>query len=52
MRSAEVIQACQETGSVYFVATGGAAALLAQCVVPGGCCLRRLGTNFTPYRGS
>ena len=27
--------ACQETGSVYFVATGGAAALLAQCVIAG-----------------
>lgn len=35
VRSAEVIRACQETGSVYFVATGGAAALLAQCVIAG-----------------
>lgn len=35
VRSAEVVQACQETGSVYFVATGGAAALLAQRVVSG-----------------
>lgn len=35
VRSAEVTQACQETGSVYFVATGGAAALLAQRVVAG-----------------
>ena len=31
-RSEEVRQACVETGSVYFVACGGAAALLAQCV--------------------
>lgn len=35
VRSAEVARACQETGSVYFVATGGAAALLAQCVIAG-----------------
>ena len=35
VRSAEVIRACQEPGSVYFVATGGAAALLAQCVIAG-----------------
>lgn len=35
VRSAEVIRACQETGSVYLVATGGAAALLAQCVIAG-----------------
>lgn len=35
VRSAEVIRACQETGSVYFAATGGAAALLAQCVIAG-----------------
>ena len=33
LRSDEVAHACQETGSVYFVATGGVAALLAQCVV-------------------
>lgn len=31
-RSREVHEACVETGSVYFVATGGAAAYLAQCV--------------------
>ena len=31
-RSPEVVQACKETGSVYFVATGGAAAFLAKCV--------------------
>ncbi|HIT45826.1 MAG TPA: fumarate hydratase C-terminal domain-containing protein [Candidatus Aphodovivens excrementavium] len=31
-RSEEVRQACVQTGSVYFVACGGAAALLAQCV--------------------
>lgn len=35
VRSPEVIEACKETGSVYFVATGGAAALLAQCVTAG-----------------
>lgn len=35
VRSAEVTRACKETGSVYFVATGGAAALLAQRVVSG-----------------
>lgn len=35
VRSAEVARACEETGSVYFVATGGAAALLARCVVAG-----------------
>ncbi len=34
-RSREVAQACQETGSVYFVTTGGAAALLSQCVMAG-----------------
>ncbi|AJC11686.1 fumarate hydratase [Berryella intestinalis] len=32
-RSAEVRRACMETGSVYFVAVGGAAAYLAKCVV-------------------
>ncbi len=31
-RSAEVRDACVQTGSVYFVAVGGAAAYLAQCV--------------------
>ena len=31
-RSAEVREACRETGSVYFVACGGAAAYLAKCV--------------------
>ena len=31
-RSKEVVDACKETGSVYFVATGGAAAFLAKCV--------------------
>ena len=31
-RSAEVRDACRETGSVYFVACGGAAAYLAKCV--------------------
>ncbi|MCL1798749.1 MAG: fumarate hydratase C-terminal domain-containing protein [Eggerthellaceae bacterium] len=31
-RSPEVAQACKETGSAYFVATGGAAAFLAKCV--------------------
>lgn len=31
-RSSEVRDACQHTGSVYFVACGGAAAYLAQCV--------------------
>ena len=35
VRSDEVVRACQETGSVYFVATGGVAALLAQCVISG-----------------
>ena len=35
VRSADVAAACQETGSVYFVATGGAAALLAQRVESG-----------------
>lgn len=35
VRSAEVARVCQETDSVYFVATGGAAALLAQCVIAG-----------------
>lgn len=35
VRSAEVRQACVDTGSVYFVATGGAAALLAQRVKSG-----------------
>lgn len=35
VRSAEVVETCKETGSVYFVATGGAAALLARCVVSG-----------------
>ena len=35
VRSADVAEACQETGSVYFVATGGAAALLAQRVESG-----------------
>ncbi len=32
-RSEEVIKACKEYSSVYFVATGEAAALMAQCVV-------------------
>ncbi|WP_139653488.1 FumA C-terminus/TtdB family hydratase beta subunit [Raoultibacter phocaeensis] len=31
-RSADVREACRETGSVYFVACGGAAAFLARCV--------------------
>lgn len=31
-RSAELKQACVETGSVYFAAVGGAAAFLAKCV--------------------
>ncbi|MEI3230043.1 MAG: fumarate hydratase C-terminal domain-containing protein [Gordonibacter pamelaeae] len=31
-RSAEVRDACSDTGSVYFVACGGAAAYLAKCV--------------------
>lgn len=31
-RSAEVREACRRTGSVYFVACGGAAAYLAKCV--------------------
>ena len=35
VRSQAVIDACVETGSVYFVATGGAAALLAQRVESG-----------------
>ncbi|MDO4589953.1 MAG: fumarate hydratase C-terminal domain-containing protein [Slackia sp.] len=35
VRSDDVVRACRETGSVYFVATGGAAALLARCVVRG-----------------
>lgn len=35
VRSEEVRRACVETGSVYLVATGGAAALLAQRVVAG-----------------
>lgn len=35
VRADEVARACKETGSVYFVATGGAAALLARCVVSG-----------------
>lgn len=35
VRSADVAAACQETCSVYFVATGGAAALLAQRVESG-----------------
>ncbi|MDO5042648.1 MAG: fumarate hydratase C-terminal domain-containing protein [Slackia sp.] len=35
VRGQEVVRACRETGSVYFVATGGAAALLARCVVSG-----------------
>lgn len=35
VRSQAVIDACVETGSVYFVATGGAAALLAQRVEAG-----------------
>ncbi len=35
VRSQAVIDACIETGSVYFVATGGAAALLAQRVESG-----------------
>lgn len=33
VRSEAVREACSRTGSVYFVATGGAAALLARCVV-------------------
>ncbi len=33
VRGPEVKEACVRTGSVYFVATGGAAALLARCVV-------------------
>lgn len=32
-RSAEVVQAMQEQGCVYFAATGGAAALIAQSIV-------------------
>lgn len=32
-RSPEVVEACVETGSVYFAAVGGAAAYLAKCVV-------------------
>ncbi len=32
VRSDQVKEACVRTGSVYFVATGGAAALLARCV--------------------
>ena len=32
-RSAEVHEACKETGSVYLIACGGAAAFLAKCVV-------------------
>lgn len=32
VRSAAVHEACRETGSVYFVACGGAAAFLARCV--------------------
>lgn len=35
VRGEEVVRACKETGSVYFVATGGAAALLARCVRAG-----------------
>ncbi len=35
VRAAEVVEACKEAGSLYFVATGGAAALLARCVVSG-----------------
>ena len=35
VRGQEVVRACRETGSVYFGATGGAAALLARCVVSG-----------------
>lgn len=35
VRSADVRRACVDTGSVYFVATGGAAALLAQRVKSG-----------------
>ena len=35
VRNQAVIDACVETGSVYFVATGGAAALLAQRVESG-----------------
>lgn len=35
VRSEEVVRSCKETGSVYFVATGGAAALLARCVTAG-----------------
>ena len=35
VRNQVVIDACVETGSVYFVATGGAAALLAQRVESG-----------------
>lgn len=31
-RSKEVVDACRETSSVYFIATGGAAAFLAKCV--------------------
>ncbi len=31
-RSAEVRESCRETGSVYFAAVGGSAALLAKCV--------------------
>lgn len=32
-RSAEVVEAIKETGSVYFAAVGGAAAALAKCIV-------------------
>ncbi len=32
VRSAAVREACKETGSVYFVACGGAAAFLARCI--------------------
>lgn len=32
-RSKEVVDACCKTGSIYFCAVGGAAALLAKCVV-------------------
>lgn len=32
-RSAEVVEACRRTGSAYFAAVGGIAALLAGCVV-------------------
>lgn len=32
-RSKEVLRACERNGAVYFVSTGGAAALLAKCVV-------------------